>query len=327
MKVFYSLEEISRDKSSVVTVGTFDGVHLAHQAIIREVVNRARMREGRSVVLTFDPHPKEVVPSPKGGEVRLLTTVEERVAAFASLGIDGVLVIPFTTEFSRLSPHGFYEQYVVNGTGVSEVVVGYDHMFGRGRSAGIEELMKMGKEFDFSVFAVHPFTVNGEPVSSTRIRRALAVGDLEHARALLGYRYGVSGKVVRGDRRGATLGFPTANISPDSLRKALPAHGVYVVAVGWKGKTSFGMMNIGVRPTVNPTQKVTMEVHLLDFSGDLYGESLRVVFLQRLRDERRFASLEELVAQLQRDRDATRAVVSRLGNVSVEHSTSLYDAS
>jgi riboflavin kinase/FMN adenylyltransferase len=327
VKVFQSLEEISRDKNSVVTVGTFDGVHLAHQAIIREVVNRAKMREGRSVVLTFDPHPKEIVPSPKGGEVRLLTTVQERVAAFASLGIEEVLVIPFTAEFARLSPHQFYQQYVVSGTGVSEVVVGYDHMFGRGRSAGIEELMRMGKEYDFSVFAVHPFTVNGEPVSSTKIRRALAVGDLEHARTLLGYRYGVSGKVVRGDRRGATLGFPTANISPDSLRKTLPAHGVYVVAVGWRGRTYFGMMNIGVRPTVNPTQKVTMEVHLLDFSGDLYGESLRVVFLQRLRDERRFASLEELVAQLQRDRDAARAVVARSGNVSVEHSTSLYDAS
>lgn len=327
MKVLRSLEEVSRNKNSVVTVGTFDGVHLAHRAIIREVVNRAKMREGRSVVLTFDPHPREVVSSPRGGDVRLLTTVEERLAAFTSLGIDEVFVIPFTTEFSQQSPREFYQRYVVNGTGVSEVVVGYDHMFGRGRSAGIEELMKMGKEFDFSVFAVHPYTVDGEPVSSSRIRRALAVGDLEHARRLLGYRYGVSGKVVRGDRRGATLGFPTANISPDSLRKALPAHGVYVVAVGWKGATYPGMLNIGVRPTVNTTRAETMEVHLFDFSGDLYGETLRVVFLQRLRDERRFANLEELVAQLRRDRETSLEVLSHFGSINVEHSTSLHDAS
>jgi riboflavin kinase/FMN adenylyltransferase len=327
VKVVHSLEEIVRDKNSVVTVGTFDGVHLAHQAIVRELLNRAKMREGRSLVLTFDPHPKEIVPSTRGGDVLLLTTVEERVAAFSALGLDEVFVIPFTSEFAQLSPHEFYRRYVVNGTGVSEVVVGYDHMFGRGRTAGIEELMRMGKEYDFSVFAVHPFTVDGEPVSSTKIRRALAVGDLEHARKLLGYRYGVSGKVVRGDRRGATLGFPTANISPHSLRKALPAHGVYVVAVGWKGATYFGMLNIGVRPTVNPGRAETMEVHLFDFSGDLYGETLRVVFLQRLRDERRFANLEELVAQLRRDRDASHEVLAHLGKVSVGQSMSLYDVS
>ncbi len=327
MKVVRSLEEVLRNKNSVVTVGTFDGVHLAHRAIIREAVNRARMREGRSVVLTFDPHPKEVVPSPKGGEVRLLTTVQERVTTFASLGIDEVFVIPFTREFSQLSPREFYGQYVVNGTGVSEVVVGYDHMFGRGRSAGIEELMRMGKEFDFSVFAVHPFTVDGEPVSSTRIRRALAVGDLDHAQKLLGYRYGVSGIVVRGDRRGATLGFPTANITPDSLRKALPAYGVYVVAVGWNGSTFAGMMNIGVRPTVNTTRAETMEVHIFDFEGDLYGETLRVEFLRRLRDEQRFGSLEALVAQLRRDREASLDILAHYGSIRVEQTTSSHDVS
>ncbi len=327
MKVVRSLKEVQRNKNSVVTVGTFDGVHLAHRAIIREVVNRAKMREGRSVVLTFDPHPKEVVPSPKGGEIRILTTVQERVAAFASLGIDEVFVIPFTTEFSQLSPHEFYEQYVVNGTGVSEVVVGYDHMFGRGRSAGIEELMRMGKEFDFSVFAVHPFTVEGEPVSSTRIRKALAAGDLAHAQKLLGYRYGVRGIVVRGDRRGATLGFPTANIQPDSPRKALPAYGVYVVAVGWKGATFAGMMNVGVRPTVNTTRAETIEVHIFDFQGDLYGETLRVEFLQRLRDEQRFASLEALVAHLRRDREASLEILSRFGSIRVEQTTSSHDVS
>jgi riboflavin kinase/FMN adenylyltransferase len=311
MIIARSIDEITYQKNSVATVGTFDGVHLAHREIVREVTNRAKIREGRSVVITFDPHPKEVVPSPKGGEVRLLSTVEERLSQMEILQVDMVFVIPFTNEFSRLSPREFCQRYIVSGTGVSEVVVGYDHMFGRGRAAGIDDLMRLGKEFDFSVFAVHPFTVEGEPVSSTTIRRALASGDLDHARKLLGYPYGMSGKVVRGDRRGATIGFPTANITPNSLRKMIPARGVYVVGVDVGGRSMFGMMNIGVRPTVSAGLSETMEVHVFGFSGDLYGETLRITFLKRLRDEQRFGSVAELVEQLGKDREAALQCVSQ----------------
>lgn len=303
MKIVRDLPSVARDKNSVATVGTFDGVHRAHQEIIREVVNRARMREGRSVVITFDPHPKEIVASPKGGDVRLLSTFEERIALFEKLNVDLLFSIPFTLEFSRLSPHEFYERYVVNGVGVSEVVVGYDHMFGRDREAGIGELVKMGQEFDFSVFAVHPYTVAGEAVSSTRIRRALASGDLLRAETMLGYPYRLSGRVVRGDGRGKTIGFPTANVSPDSFRKIIPARGVYLVGAEVRGLRLYGMMNIGVRPTVTAGVAETAEVHLFDFSGELYGETVTVTFLRRLRDEQRFANVEELVRQLARDRE------------------------
>jgi riboflavin kinase/FMN adenylyltransferase len=327
MKVIRSLEEATFLRNSVVTVGTFDGVHLAHREIIREVTNRARRSEGRSVVLTFDPHPKEIVPSTRGGEVRLLSTVEERIELLGLLGVDELFVVPFTPEFSRLGPRDFYLQYLLQGTGVAEVVVGYDHMFGRNRSAGIEDLMKLGKEFDFSVFAVHPFTVEGEPVSSTRIRRALAAGDLEHARRLLGYRYMLTGKVVRGDRRGATLGFPTANLTPASMRKMVPARGVYVVGVEHGTERRFGMMNIGVRPTVSPGTSETMEVHLFDYTGELYGESLKVVFLKRLRDEKRFASLEDLSSQLQRDREESLRFLAEASPVSVFPGMNTNDAS
>jgi riboflavin kinase/FMN adenylyltransferase len=264
------------------------------------------------VVLTFDPHPKEVVPSSKGGEVRLLSTVEERIAQLELLRVDLLFVIPFTSEFSRLSPRDFYQQYIVHGTGVSEAVVGYDHMFGRNRAAGIDDLMHMGKEFNFSVFAVHPYTVDGEPVSSTRIRRALAAGDLDHARKLLGYPYGLSGKVVQGDRRGMRIGFPTANITPNSLRKMIPARGVYVVGVDLRGKSMYGMMNIGVRPTVSAGLSETMEVHVFGVAGDLYGETLRVQFLKRLRDEKRFGSIQELVDQLSRDREDSMHYLAQL---------------
>jgi riboflavin kinase/FMN adenylyltransferase len=309
MIIARSLGEVRRSEASVVTVGTFDGVHRAHQEIIREVVNRARMREGRSVVVSFDPHPREVVPPTRGGDLRILSTLEERIGLLEPLKVDLLLVLPFTQEFSRLGPEEFYRDYIVSGVGVSEVVVGYDHMFGHGRKAGAGDLVRMGKEFDFSVFAVHPFTIDGEAVSSTKIRRALGAGDLELARKMLGYRYSLSGSVTRGDARGAGLGFPTANIVPDSPRKLIPARGVYAVAVETPGGQFFGMMNVGVRPTVSDGTRETIEVHLFGFEGELYGKKLRVTFLRRLRDEKRFSGVEDLVAQLREDREQALRIV------------------
>ncbi len=301
----------ARNQNSVVTVGTFDGVHVAHREIIRDVVQRARTREGRSVVVTFDPHPKEVVASVKG-PVRLLTTLDERIAVLEALGVDLLVVIPFTKEFSRLGSREFYRTYVVEGIGVSEVVVGYDHMFGRDREAGIDELVHMGKEFDFSVFAVHQVMMDGQPVSSTRIRNALAAGDVDHAAGMLGAPYSMTGDVVTGDRRGATIGFPTANIRPLDPRKVVPGRGVYLVSVRIGSETRFGMLNIGVRPTVTDGSTETIEVHILDFSGELYGARLSVSFLRKLREERKFGSVGELKDQLQRDREASRVFVAEL---------------
>ena len=225
MIVARSLAGAGNDRGSVVTVGTFDGVHLAHAEIIREVVTRARMREGRSVVVSFDPHPKQVVG--KGGEaVELLTTIDERIELIRALGADVLLLLEFTYAFSRISPEEFYRTYIVEGTGVDEVIVGYDHMFGRDRAAGIDELVRMGKRFGFSVFAVHPFAVAGETVSSTAIRSALARGDVDTAAVFLGRPYALEATVVPGDGRGKTLGFPTANLRPVSPLKIVPADSV-----------------------------------------------------------------------------------------------------
>jgi riboflavin kinase/FMN adenylyltransferase len=305
MIVAHSVKETGRDPGSVVTVGTFDGVHLAHAEIIREVVSRAKMREGRSVVITFDPHPKQVVGA-TGGSVELLSTIAERVDLIGMLGVDILLVLEFTYAFSRIRPRDFYRSYVVEGTGVDEVIVGYDHMFGRDRGAGINDLLKMGKEFDFSVFAVHPFTVEGVTVSSTVIRKALGAGDVERASRFLGRPYSFSGTVVRGDGRGKTIGFPTANIRPVSASKIVPAHGVYAVSVRIGNEQHYGMMNIGFRPTVATVPAETIEVHLFDFDRDIYGEQVAVSFLRRLRDERKFDSLSDLVEQLGRDREEAR---------------------
>ncbi|HUI63627.1 MAG TPA: bifunctional riboflavin kinase/FAD synthetase [Bacteroidota bacterium] len=301
MIVARSLKDVTRDANSVVTVGTFDGVHLAHREIIREVVNRAKTREGRSALITFEPHPKEVVLS-KRGPVKLLSTIDERIELIGAMNVDLLLVVEFTKAFSRIGAREFYEKYIVNGTGVDEVVVGYDHMFGRDREAGIDELVHIGKEFGFSVFAVHPFTIEGEAVSSTRIRSALGSGDIQRARQLLGRPYEISGRVVRGDGRGAQIGFPTANLEPLSSSKVVPARGVYAVGARVGAEVFSGMMNIGVRPTIAKDGAESLEVHLFDFERDIYGQVLTVTFLRRLRPERAFASVPELVAQLERDR-------------------------
>ena len=311
MNVVRSFENLKREKSSVVTVGTFDGVHLAHREIIREVVHRAKMREGRSVVITFDPHPKEVVTSARGA-VQLLSTLDERIRLFSGLQIDTLLVIPFTYEFSRKSAREFYTEYVDRLVGVSEVVVGYDHTFGRDREAGTADLVALGRELDFSVFAVHPLTIDGEPISSTRIRKTLSGGEVERAERMLGYPYQLEATVVDGDRRGRTIGFPTANLKPLAARKQIPGNGVYLVSVQVTGTRRYGLMNVGVRPTVSEGVNLVLEVHILDFSTDIYGEGVTVTFLRRLRDERKFGSITELIEQIGKDRDRARDLISSL---------------
>ena len=308
MIVARSIGELSRETNSVVTVGTFDGVHRAHQEIVREVVHRAKRIGGRSVVITFDPHPKEIVG--KFAEpIHLLTTVDERIALLEILNVDVLLIIQFTLEFSQQSSHEFYERFLVHGTGVNEVVVGYDHKFGSNRQGSTEELVRMGKEFDFSVFTFHPYSVDGEIVSSTQVRRALAAGDVIRAEAFLGRPYSFRGRVVKGDGRGRTIGFPTANIALESAIKMVPANGVYFVGVEVGGRQLFGMMNIGVRPTVTQAVERTIEVHILEFRQELYGSALTIRFLRRLRNEHRFASLQELVQQLERDKQISLTYV------------------
>lgn len=311
MRVIRSVAEAQKNPNSVVTVGTFDGVHCAHREIIREVIRHARQRDGQSVVITFDPHPKEVVTSAKG-TVKLLTTIDERIALLDGLGVDMLLVVRFTFEFSRMAADAFYRDYIVNGVGVSEVVVGYDHMFGRDRQGTVRELEAMGREYGFELVTVPPFQIGGEVVSSTRVRRALATGEIEHATALLGRPYNLQGRVVEGDRRGALLGFRTANLRPEPGNKVIPARGVYVVRVRVDDQQKFGMMNIGFRPTVAAGLAETLEVHILDFDRDIYGASINLEFLRKLREERKFGSFGELTAQLEKDREETRRFVAGL---------------
>ena len=306
MNIVFQLNDIDYNKNSVVSVGTFDGVHLAHQQLLCEVVERARAREGRSVVVAFDPHPKEVLT---GQSIHLLTSIEERQQICEQLGVDVFFRIEFTYEFSRLTSRDFYLRYVIQGCGVSEVVEGYDHHFGRNREGSVEELLKLGREFEFSVAALKPVYVDEEIVSSSQIRHHLLQGRVDRAHRLLGRPYSLSGTVVRGDGRGHQLGYPTANLQLLSNRKMTPQDGIYLALVDVGETTFYAMVSIGVRPTFFAHGQRTIEAHLLDFDGDLYGQTLTLQFLKRLRDEKKFDGAEQLIEQMHRDEEHSRALV------------------
>jgi riboflavin kinase/FMN adenylyltransferase len=299
MKRELGLDQISKDPASVVTVGTFDGVHLGHQAVLRYLVDRARDQAGRSVVLSFDPHPRQVV---HGEDVPLLTTIEERADAMEKLGIDRFIVIPFTAEFSNLHAEEFVRKILVERIGLREIVIGYDHAFGRDRRGGADLLTVLGREHGFTVDVIPPQVVRQHVVSSSELREIISSrGDVALAAQLLGRPYSFLGTVVKGEGRGRGIGFPTANLRPNNSKKVVPAVGVYAVRARRGDATHDGMMNIGHRPTFGDGE-LALEVHLLDFDGDLYGTDLRVEFVARMRDERKFESLEALTQQLSKDR-------------------------
>lgn len=306
------LSRITRDAQSVVTVGTFDGVHLGHQAIIRYLVERAEAQNGRSTVVTFDPHPRAVV---QGQAVPLLTTPEERADVMEGLGLDRFLVVPFTKEFSQLRAEAYVEDFLVGTVGLKEIVVGYDHHFGRGREGDRALLERMGKKLGFSVDVIAAQEVGGGGVaSSSAVREALLErGDAKGAAAMLGRPYSLAGTVARGEGRGRTIGFPTANVSPDDARKLMPRRGVYAVRAKVPGyEAPFdAMANVGLRPTFDG-KETRLEVHLLGFEGELYGQRLRIHFVRRLREERRFDSPEALAEQLSKDRARCRSVFQAL---------------
>ncbi len=300
MKSASQLKEVPYDKNSVVTVGSFDGMHRAHYEIIREVVERARRRNGRSILMTFEPHPREVVGNHTG--VPILTTLEEKKELAGQWGIDVFLTVTFDYAFSRQSAREFYLKYLVQGVGVSEVIEGFDHHFGRDREGSVREMRALGNEFGYMSVAVQQVLVEGQPVSSTIVRNRLTEGDIEGAATLLGRPYSLDGTVVRGDMRGRTLGFPTANIRPASAKKLVPKNGIYFVRVELGREWHFGIASIGVRPTFKNDGQRIVEIYVLDFEKDIYDSPLRVEFRRRLRDEIRFDSADALVEQMKRDK-------------------------
>lgn len=306
----YGLADIARDPRSVVTIGTFDGVHRGHRSILEYLLLRSTGHGGPATVITFDPHPREVV---RGLRVPLLTTVDERADIFEGLGVDRFIVLRFSDQMARMPARAFVEEVLVGAVGVKEIVIGYDHAFGRRREGNAALLKSMAPRHDFRVDIIPAQVVNTDVVSSSRIRTALAEGRIEDAAALLGRPFGLTGEVVTGDRLGRTIGFPTANLRLADDRKIVPAHGVYAVRARSSrlDGMAHAMMNIGVRPTLDG-QRRTLEVNLFDFEGDLYGHELSVEFVGKLRDERKFDSVESLRQQLHEDRARCKALLESL---------------
>ncbi|TRZ66506.1 bifunctional riboflavin kinase/FAD synthetase, partial [bacterium] len=290
------------DKKSVVSIGTFDGVHVGHRKIINDLNTLKSSLNLRSVIVTFDPHPQVVLKS-KHKDIKLLSTTSEKLNIFEKLGIDTVYVTSFTREFSQTTAEDFYRNYIIEKVGLTDLVLGYDHMFGRNREGDYSTLKVLSQKHDFRVHRIEEFRINGEQVNSTTIRNLLYSGDVEKAAFLLGENYSFEGKVVYGDRRGQTIGFPTANIEPFDEFKLIPKNGVYLVSVSISDKSYFGMMNIGVRPTIDKNGKIIIEVNIFNFDNNIYGKTVKIGFILFLREERKFGSLDELVMQLKKDRE------------------------
>jgi riboflavin kinase/FMN adenylyltransferase len=304
LKVYQSLEAFQAPEWPVVTIGTFDGVHMGHRMIIEQLVDLARKRGGQSVVLTFHPHPRMVLQ--KELNVKLINSLEERLNLLEQVGVDHCIVHPFSLEFSRMKARDYIREILVSKLNVRSLVIGYDHHFGRNREGDFRVLEEYGSIYEFELAEIPPQVLGDVKVSSTKIRNALLIGNVQLANQYLQSHFMLSGEVVPGDQLGRTIGFPTANLKLRSPNKLIPANGVYAVRVQFEGNWHIGMMNIGVRPTVKGDQR-SLEVHLLDFEGDLYGKFLRIELHKRIRDEIKFENVEQLKERIIQDRDETVA--------------------
>lgn len=302
------LNDVQRDPNTILTVGTFDGVHAGHRALVNTVLQKARSENARSAIVTFDPHPRDII-SPGRGGIRLLTTLEERAEVLHGLGIDDMIVIPFTRDFSLLSSDDFVRTIIWEKIGVREFVIGYDHQFGKDRKGSIQTIQNLSKELGFQVHVVSKHEVGDHTVSSTAIRNALQNnGDVELATRLLQRNYFLNGTVVHGERRGSSIGYPTANIRPNHPNKSIPKNGVYAVRIRINEELFGGMMNIGIRPTFYGTER-NLEVHIFHFNRDIYGEAVQVRFIKRIRDEQKFSNISRLKQQLAQDQVRCQSIL------------------
>ena len=309
MKVHRGDASFEPPRAAVVTSGTFDGVHVGHQKILGRLKELARETGGETVVVTYWPHPRMVL-YPDDPAIQLLTTFDEKLALLEALGIDHLVQIPFTKEFSQLSSDAFVRQVLVDKIGTRQLVIGYDHHFGRNREGGFEYLKEHAAEYGFTVEEIPRQDVDQVGVSSTKIRNALEAGQVHTAREYLGRPYRLAGAVVRGDQLGRQLGYPTANLRIDSPHKLIPADGIYAVHVEHAGQRYEGMLYIGHRPTIQGTSR-NIEVNIFDFDHNIYGDALRVDLLARTRGDMTLDSLEALAAQLKEDEKVVTALLKQ----------------
>ena len=300
MKVFTSISEFNSTQKTIVTIGTFDGVHIGHQKIIEKLIQGTENSDYESLILTFFPHPRMVLH--EASSIKLLNTINEKSGFLKKMGLDNLVIHPFDKEFSNLSAEEFVKTILVNSFNIQKIIIGYDHRFGKNRAANIDDLIAFGDKYGFEVEQISAQEVDSVSVSSTKIRDAIANGTMAVANEFLGYNYLLSGKIIKGKQLGRTIGFPTANIKIEENYKLIPKNGVYIVKSIIQEKTVFGIMNIGLNPTVNG-EDLSIEVHFLDFDIAIYNTEITVSVIDRIRDEQKFSSIDLLKAQIQKDKN------------------------
>ncbi len=315
MKVYEGIEQFKTVKNPAIAIGTFDGVHIGHQKVIDQLKEAAASIKGESVILTFYPHPRMVLfpddddlPAGQTG-LKLLNTEEEKKELLEKAGVEHLIIYPFTKKFSRINYTEYVRDILVNKLKVKKLIIGYNHQFGRNREGTFQKLKMLAPVYNFELERISALDINNIEISSTKIRKALNGGDIKTANKFLGYEYSVKGKVVKGKSLGKTIGFPTANIQVDDKHKLIPADGVYAATVEYEKKRFNGMMNIGLKPTVN-TGNRTVEVNIFDFNKEIYGENIRIFFRQKLRDEKKFENLEALKKAIEGDKEKTLKILN-----------------
>tara|TARA_Y100001936_G_C16028397_1_gene643981 strand:- start:373 stop:1302 length:930 start_codon:yes stop_codon:yes gene_type:complete len=308
MKVVKSIENYSSKKKSIITIGTFDGIHIGHQEIIKSLVKESVSKNALSLILTFFPHPRMVLN--KNFSIKLIDTLKEKEKMFEKLGLNTLIIQPFTKNFANISSHDFTKEILVKKLNVKKIILGYDHRFGKNRESSVEDLIQLGLTYNFEVEVISAKKINSINISSTKIRKAIELGNFKKANLYLGRNFEINGKVVKGKGIGKKIGFPTANILIEENYKLIPNKGVYLIKAKIKNKTYYGMMNIGNRPTLNGIDE-TLEINIFKFNENIYGKRLTIFFLEKIRNEIKFDSIEKLGNQLLKDKDYCKGLINK----------------